>query len=178
MIDTLENRIEARTGFFAGRVTCRLTDHHLEIPNGTEVTRIAYGDLSSVRIARQGTRRVVLALATTNGRQLKMRLGSPSSEKAIKGFAGSLIRRVALIAPETPLLLGPSRRQRLAGWTGLTVSILILVAVGATLLTGGPIGPILLPLGIALVNLATVIPVLQAGRPRHGVVSAPPVNLF
>jgi hypothetical protein len=178
MIDTSTNQIEARTGFFVRRVTCRLTGEHVEIKGGPQTTRIRYGDLVSIRIARQGARRTVIEFCTTGGQKIQLRLAPRSaSDQTAQGFIRSLVSRIAKVAPETPLHLGPSRRQRVAAWIGLVASVAILTGADWSLVTDGSIGPLLLPIGIALANLGVIIPILQAGSPRHCVVSAAPATL-
>ncbi|TCP58539.1 hypothetical protein EV663_12215 [Rhodovulum bhavnagarense] len=177
MSETPQNQIDARIGFFAGRVTCRLTDHHVEILNGVQVTRIAYGDIATIRIARQDGRRTILELQTTGGQTKQLRHVPPSGPEAAADFLRSLILHVAQVAPDTPLRLGPNRRQQVAAWIGVVASVAILLGAGWSLITGGTVVPLLLPIGIALVNLAVVIPILQAGRSRDCIVSEAPANL-
>jgi hypothetical protein len=124
MSGTPRQQIDARTSFFTRRVSCGLTDHHVEILDGAQATRIGYGDLSSVRLFRHGTRRIVLDLTSANGTTTRLRLvPSFGSDEKVAGFKRSLVESVARVAPETPLLLGPSRWQWLAAWIDLVVSV-------------------------------------------------------
>lgn len=164
MIDAPFEQIEVRAGFFARRGTCRLTDQHVEILNGARVNRIKYVYLAAIRIAQQGEWRTVLGLSTTSGQNIQLRLVRPSGSEAAADFMRSLISRVAQVAPEIPLRLGPSRGQRVAAWVGLVTSVAILFGAGWTLFTGGPVGLVLLPLGIALVNLRVVVWILKTGQ--------------
>ena len=60
----------------------------------------------------------------------------------------------------------PRRRwQWLAAWLGLVVSSVILVTAGWLLLNGSDLAELALPVAIAAVNLAIVLPVVRAGRP-------------
>lgn len=65
----------------------------------------------------------------------------------------------------------PGRRQRVAAWVGLLASVAIVFGAGWSLVTGGPIGPLLLPMSNALANFAVLIPMRQARRLRHRIVS-------
>jgi hypothetical protein len=114
----------------------------------------------------------LLRLVSRNGQKTTLRLSSSShSGEEITVFTTALVDRVARVAPQTSLHLGPSQRQWIAARVGMILSGLILIATVWTLATGGPVGPLLLPIGIALVNLAIFVPILKAGRPREHVVS-------
>ena len=140
----------------------------MEILAGARTSRVGYGELSSVRVHRQPPGKAVLGLVSRNGEKTTLRLTPSSrSDAEIASFTGALLDRVAQADPMTPLHLGPSRRQWVAAWIGLVVSGAILVAAGWTLASAGAVGPLLLPVGIALVNLAVVVPILTSGRPRE-----------
>jgi hypothetical protein len=179
MPDPACRQIDARIGLFAKRVTCRLSDSHLVIGHDTQATRIGYSDLLSIRIARHGPRRAFLGLTLPGGEELLLRLTQPSGQgDAVAALTTSLISRVAEVAPETHLRLGPRRRQWVAAWIGLAASAAIVVGAGWSLFTDGGIAPVLLPLGVALANLGVVVPILQAGPPRDCVVSTAPATLL
>jgi hypothetical protein len=178
MSETPCHLIDAHIGFFARRVTCRLLDDHVEILNGTRATRIGYRDLSSISLFRQSARRTIVGLTSTAGTTTRIRLASSSgSDDKVAAFTRSLVESVARVAPQTPLRLGPDRRQWIAAWIGLAASVAILLGAAWAFFVGTPMGPVLLPVGIGLVNLAVVVPILQSGRPRHCVVNTAPVTL-
>lgn len=177
MFETPQNQIDACIGFFARRITCRLTDDRIEILTGAQVTPIPYRHTATIRIARQGGQRTVLELQTFGGQTKQLRLVPPSGPEAAADFMRSLILRVTQVAPETVLRIGPSRRQRVAAWIGLVASVAILLGTGWSLITGGSVVSLLLPISIALINLAVVTPILQAGRSRDCIVSEALANL-
>lgn len=178
MSETPFHCVDAHVGFFPIRATCRLMDDHIEILNGTRATRIGYGDLSTISLFRQAARRTMIGLTCKSGRTTRFRLASSSgSDEKVVAFTRSLVESVARVAPETPLVLGPNRRQWFAAWIGVAASIAILLGAVWALLSEAPVGPVLLPVSIGLVNLAVVVPILRAGRPRHCVVAAAPTTL-
>lgn len=178
MSETPCHQLDAHIGFFARRVTFRLTDDHVEILDGKRATRIDYWDLSSVSFFRQAARRTIVGLTCKTGKTTRFRLASSSgSDEKLAAFTRFLVESVARVAPETPLLLGPNRRQWIAAWIGLAASVTILLGAVWALFAETPVGPVLLPVSIGLVNLAVVLPILQAGRPRQCVVSTAPVTL-
>ena len=178
MSETPCHQIDAHIGLFARHVTCRLMDDHVEILNGTRALRIGYGDLSSISLFRQAARRTIVGLTCKAGITTRLRLVSSSgSDEKVVAFTKSLVARVARVAPDTPLLLGPNRRQWLAAWIGLAASVAILLGAIWALFAEAPIGPVLLPVSIGLVNLAVVVPILRTGRPRHCVVASAPITL-
>lgn len=160
--------MEARAGFFGERGNCRLTQDQLELRCGSKTKRIRYADLSSVSVYRPAPGRAVLGLFSRKGSKTTIRLTPHSrSGEEVSAFTASLVDRVARVAPMTPLLLGPSRRQWIAAWVGVIVSGAILLTLGWTLATGSAVGPLLMPVGIALANLVVVAPILMSGRPRE-----------
>jgi len=52
----------------------------------------------------------------------------------------------------------------LLAWAGIWSSFVFLAW---SLLAGGQIRPMLMPVGIALVNLAVVVPIVRSGKPRQ-----------
>ena len=85
----------------------------------------------------------------------------------IDDFMKSLLKRVAVASPETAYVSGPSRTQWIASWIGVLASGAVLLLVAWSLSAGRQIGPMLMPVGIALVNLAVVVPILRSGKPRR-----------
>ena len=67
--------------------------------------------------------------------------------------------------------------MRLAAWIGLVAAVSILIGAIWVLLANYPCDSLLLPVGIALVNLTRVIPTVRSGRSRHCLVSTAPVTL-
>jgi len=178
MSETPFHQIDAHVGFFPRRVTCKLMDDHVEILNGTKATRIGYGDLSTISLFRQAARRTIVGLTRKSGRTTRFRLTSSSgSDEMVVAFTRSLVESVARVAPETPLVLGPNRRQWFAAWIGFAASVAILLGAVWAVLSEAPIGPVLLPVSIGLVNLPVVVPILRVGRPRHCAVAAAPSTL-
>lgn len=166
-----DREIEARGGFPARPMICRLGEEQLEILAGAQTSRVGYGELASLRVHSHPSGKAVLGLVSRNGEKTTLRLTPSSrSDAEIASFTGALLDRVAQADPMTPLHLGPSRRQWVAAWIGLVVSCAILVAAGLTIAAASAVGPLLLPVGIALVNLGVVVPILKSGRPREQVV--------
>ncbi len=160
--------MEARAGFFGKRGICRLTRDHVELLRGSRTIRIGYGELSSVWVYRPAPGRAVLGLVARKGPKITDRLTPFSrSDEEVSAFMAALVERVARAAPMTPLHLGPSRRQWIAAWIGAFVSGAILLAAGWALAAGGAAGPLLPPVGIAVVNLVVAAPILKSGRPHE-----------
>ena len=158
--------MEARAGFFGKSAACRLTQEHVDLTQGGQTRRIGYAALSAVRIHRHRPGQAMLGLSSGD-ETVTIRLVPPSrSEEEIAAFTAALIDRVAQVAPTTPLQQGPSRLQWIAAWIGVIVSGAILLASVWTLAIGGAVGPLLLPVGIALANFGVVLPILKAGKPR------------
>lgn len=179
MSETPCHQIDAHLGFFSRRVTCRLMDDHVEILHGTQATRIGYKEISSISFFRKATRRSIVVLMCKTGKTKRFRVVSSSgSDEKIVAFARSLVERVSYVAPETPLLVGPTRRQWIAAWIGLVTSVGILFGAAWAFFAQAPIGQVLLPVSVGLVNLAVVLPILRAGRPWHCLVSTAPANLI
>lgn len=165
----MQNReIRAGLGFFNRPVVCPIAEDGLEIARGADVTRIGYDVLSEIRFHRRGAGRAVLGVRTSNGNTNTLRLASsPDPNRAIEDFVKSLLKRVALSSPGAAFVSGPSRTQWIASWIGVLASGAVLLLSAWSLVAGGQIGPILMPVGIALVNLAVVVPILRSGKPRQ-----------
>lgn len=163
--------IEARVGFFGKSVICRLSKDHVELLRGELTSRIGYPDLSSVRVFRAVPGQAVIGLVCQNGSKTTIRLApSSGSDGEISAFTTALVNRVARVAPMTRLHLGPSRRQWIIAWVGVIVSSVILLASVWSFAREGSVGSLLLPLGIAMVNLVVVMPIVKSERPREQVV--------
>jgi hypothetical protein len=123
--------------------------------------------LSEIRFHRRGAGRAVLGVRTSDGNTTTLRLmASPGSNGVIDDFVKSLLKRVALSSPETAFVSGPSQTQWIASRIGVLASGAILLLAAWSLSAGGQIGPMLMPVGIALVNLTVVVPILRSGKPR------------
>ncbi len=168
MTDKQNHEIPAGIGFFNRPVVCRIAEDELEIARGADVTRISYDILSEIRFHRRGAGRAVLGVQTSDGNTMTLRLmATPGSNGVIDDFVKSLLKRVAHSSPETALVSGPSRTQWIASWIGVLASGAILLFSAWSLIAGGQIGPMLMPVGIALVNVAVVVPILRSGKPRQ-----------
>lgn len=168
MTDTQNHEIRAGLGFFNRPAVCRIAEEGLEIVRGADVARIGYDMLSEIRFHRRGAGRAVLVARTSDGNTTTLRLmATPALEGVIDDFVKTLLKRVALSSPETAFVSGPSRTQWIASWIGGFASGAVLLLAAWSLSDGGQIGPMLMPVGIALVNLAVVVPILRSGKPRQ-----------
>lgn len=169
----------ARIGLLKADVICRLEDDALSIIRGSGVTRIGYTHLAAIRFQRMTSRRAVLVLTPVDGRGLTLVLstGGPAMPKIIQGVT-ALIAAVARLAPHAPLWIGPSRRQWLAACVAAVASGLVFVVVAGNLWLGQGLGPMVLPMAVASINLTVVWPILRAGRPRPVPVGQAPDPLF
>jgi len=151
MSDMQNREIRAGLGSFNRPVVCRIAEDGLEIARGADVTRIGYDALSEIRFHRRGAGRAVLGIRTLDGNTTTLRLmAAHASNGPIDDFVKSLLERVALSSPGAAFVSGPSRTQWIASWIGVLAS-----------------GAVLLSVGIALVNLAIVVPILWSGKPRQ-----------
>jgi len=168
MTDTQNREIRAGLGVLNRPAVCRIADEGLEIARGTDVTRIGYNMLSEIRFLRRGAGRAVLGVRTSDGNTTTLRLmAAHGSKSAIDDFVKTLLERVALSSPGAAFVSGPSRTQWIASWIGVLASGAVLLLSAWSLVAGGQIGPMLMPVGIALVNLAVVVPILRSGKPRR-----------
>jgi hypothetical protein len=168
MTDTQNREIRAGLGVLNRPAVCRIADEGLEIARGTDVTRIGYDTLSEIRFHRRGAGRAVLGVRTSDGNTTTLRLMAAHGFKsAIDDFVKSFLKRVALSSPGAAFVSGPSRTQWIASWIGVLASGAVLLLSAWSLVDGGQIGPMLMPVGIALVNLAVVVPILRSGKPRQ-----------
>lgn len=178
LTDMQTHEIRARTGFFNRSVTCRFSENGMELVQDRDVKRIGYDKLSEIRFHRRGAGRSVLRLKTSQGDMATLRLMlDGSSDRGIDDFVKSFLQRVAQSSPQTPVVIGPSRLQWLASWIGVVASGAILLLAAWSLLVGGQIGALLMPVGIALVNLVIVVPILRSGPTRHYTVADAPAAL-
>ena len=158
----------ASFGFFNSRVTCRHGEACLEILRDGDVTRISYDQFSEIRYSRRGSRQAVLSVQTSEGTTTTLRfVPEAASSMEADVFVKSLLDRVVHISPTTRFVIGPSQTQWVASWVGLFASGAVLAVTMWNLSAGGQFGTLLLPVGIALVNLAVVLPILRSGRPRR-----------
>jgi hypothetical protein len=110
----------------------------------------------------------VLGVRTSDGNTTTLRLmATPGPNGVIDDFVKSLLKRVTLSSPETAFVSGPSQTQWIASWIGVLASGAVLLLAAWSLSAGGQIGPMLMPVGVALVNLAVVVPILRSGKPRQ-----------
>jgi hypothetical protein len=168
MSDMQNREIRAGLGSFNRPVVCRIAEDGLEIARGADVTRIGYDALSEIRFHRRGAGRAVLGIRTLDGNTTTLRLmAAHASNGPIDDFVKSLLERVALSSPGAAFVSGPSRTQWIASWIGVLASGAVLLLSAWSLAAGGQIGPMLMPVGIALVNLAIVVPILWSGKPRQ-----------
>jgi hypothetical protein len=168
MSDIQNREIRAGLGFFNRPVVCRIAEDGLEIARGADVTRVGYDVLSEIRFHRRGAGRAVLGVRTSDGNATTLKLmATHASNGAIDDFMKSLLKRVAVASPETAYVSGPSQTQWIASWIGVLASGAVLLLVAWSLSAGRQIGPMLMPVGIALVNLAVVVPILRSGKPRR-----------
>lgn len=168
MTDKQSVEIEAGTGFFNRQVTCRIAESGLEMLRDGDVIRIGYDGFTEIRARRHGSGRPVLCLLTSDGMRIMLNFKvHPAASSKVNTFVKSLLRRVASCAPATRFVLGASQFQWVASWVGGLASGAVLAVAAQSLLVEGQLGPILLPVGIALVNLSVVFPILQSGRPRR-----------
>ena len=168
MTGTQSRESRAGLGVFNRPAVCRIAEEGLEIARGTDVTRIGYDMLSEIRFHRRGVGGAVLRVRTSDGNTATLRLmATHASDGAIDDFVKSLLKRVALSSPGAAFVFGPSRTQWIAYWSGVLASGTVLLLSACSLVAGGQIEPILMPVGIALVNLAVVVPILRSGKPRQ-----------
>jgi hypothetical protein len=168
MTDMQNREIRAGLGLFNRPAVCRIAEEWLEITRGADVTRISYNMLSEIRFHRRGAGRAVLGVRTSEGNTTTLRLmATHGPDGMIDDFTKSLLKRVALTSPETAYVSGPSQTQWIASWIGVLASGAVLLLAAWSLSAGGQIGPMLMPVGIALVNLAVVVPILRSGKPRR-----------
>ena len=168
----------ASIGFFNSRVTCRHGEACLEILRDGDVTRISYDQFSELRYARRGSGQAVLSVQTLEGTTTKLRfVPEAESSMEVDDFVKSLIDRVAHKSPTTRFVIGPSQTQWVASWVGLFASGAVLALAMWNLSAGGQFGSLLLPVGIALVNLAVVLPILRSGRPRRYTAANAPAEI-
>jgi len=168
MTDKQNHEICAGIGFFKRPVVCRIAEDGLEIAHGADVTPISYAMLSEIRLHRRGAGRAVLGVRTSDGNTRTLRLmATPAPNGVIDDFVKSLLNRVALASPGTKFVSGPSQTQWIASWIGVLASGAVLLLASLNLSAGGQSGPMLMPVGIAFVNLAVVVPILRSGKPRQ-----------
>ena len=176
MSDSRNHAISARAGFFKVSVTCSLQDDGLSILRGTAVSRIGYDAIRAIRFHRHAPKRAVLVLTPSSGRDVSFLLQQGRKcDREITDFVTALVARVARAAPQTCLVIGPSRRQWVASWVGVLVSGLVLSIAAWSGLAGRPLGSLAMPIAVALVNLGVVLPILRSGKPRHHRVSDAPI---
>jgi hypothetical protein len=168
MSDIQNHEIRGGIGFFNRPAVCRIAEDGLEIARGTDVTRIGYEMLSEIRFHRRGVGRAVLGVRTSEGNTTTLRLtATPGPNDVIDDFMKSFRKRVVLSSPGAAFVSGPSQTQWIASWIGVLASGAVLLLAAWSLSAGGQIGPTLMPVGIALVNLAVVVPILRSGKPRR-----------
>jgi hypothetical protein len=168
MADKQYHEIRAGIGLFNRPVVCRIAEDGLEIARGADLTRISYNMLSEIRFHQRGAGRTVLGVRTSDGNTTTLRLMStPGPNGVIDDFVKSLLKRVALSSPGTAFVSGPSRTQWIASWIGVLASGAVFLLSTWSLVVGDQIWPMLMPVGIALVNLAFVLPILRSGKPRR-----------
>jgi hypothetical protein len=168
MTDTQNRELRAGLRFFNRPAVCRIAEEGLEIVRGTDVARIGYDMLSEIRFHRRGAGRAVLGVRTSDGNTTTLRLmAKHAPEGAIDDFVKTLLKRVALSSPGAAFVSGASRTQWVASWIGVLASGAVLLLSAWSLVACGQIEPTLMPVGIALVNLAVVIPILRSGKPRQ-----------
>lgn len=162
------DEISAGTGFLNRVVTCRTAEAGLEILRDSHTTRIGYDACAVIRFDRGGSGRAALSVKTSEGATTTFRfVPETASAVGIDDFVKSLLQRVAPVSPTTRFVIGPTRTQWLASWVGVLASGVVLLFAAGSLLADRHFGPLLLPVGIALVNLAVVLPIVRSGGPRH-----------
>ena len=167
MLSTTEMELTGRSAVLGRDITLRMADEGLEIRRGSEVSRVDYGRLAAIGFNARAPLRLSLtiSLGDNAARTLRLRYRATTAERA-GSFVRSLVARVAKVQPTMPVVLGPSRLQWLASWIGLLASAAILVVAAWNTLTGAPLSAVLVPISIAAVNLAVVVPILRAGPSR------------
>lgn len=177
-MDTQYHEIRAGIGFFNRTVACRISEDGFEIARDGDVTRIGYDAIAKIRFYRHASGRSFLKLEIVAGTVATLKLTPKSTAgRGIDGFVQSLLQRVASSSPATQVVFGPSRTQWTASWIGALVSGAVILFASWSLLAGGQIGPVLMPVGIALVNLVIVVPILRSGQPRHYTAADAPAAL-
>ncbi|MCR9148582.1 MAG: hypothetical protein NXH83_00265 [Rhodobacteraceae bacterium] len=167
MLSATEAELTGRSSFLGRDITLRLADEGLEIRRGSEVSRVDYGRLAAIGLGARAPLRLALTISPADGTARTLRLRcTASSDAGARSFVRSLIARVAAVQPTMPVVLGPSRLQWLASWIGLLASAVILIVAAWATLTGAPLSAVLVPVSIAAVNLAVVVPILRAGPAR------------
>lgn len=168
MTDMQNDEISSRTGFLNRTVTCRVTEVGLEIQSDGDIALIGYDGFTEIRFDRRGSGRAVLIVKTSEGTTTTLRFVSEAaSAMEIDDFVKSLLERAARLSPTTRFVIGPSQTKWVASWVGLFASGAVLAAATWSVSAGGQFGSVLLPVGVALVNLAVVLPILRSGRPRR-----------
>ena len=168
MTDVQNDKIRATTGFFNRAVTCRVTEASLEIQRDGDTAWIGYDAFSVIRYHRRVSGRAVLSLTISDGTKMTLRFApEAASAVEIEDFVKSLRHRIAGSSPTTRFVIGPSQTQWVASWIGLFASGAVLAAATWSVSAGGRFGYVLLPAGVALVNLAVVLPILRSGQPRR-----------
>lgn len=162
------DEISVRTGVLNRSVTCRIAEAGLDVLRDGHTTRFGYDRLSEIRFYRRGSGRAVLSVQTSDGTTTTLRfVPEAASAMEIGDFVKSLLQRVARVSPTTRFVIGPTRMQWVASWVGVLASSAVLLFAAWSLLADRHFGPLLLPVGIALVNLAVVLPIVRSGRPCH-----------
>lgn len=175
MRDKQNDEISVRTGFLNRSVTCRTAEAGLEVLCNGHTTRFGYDRFSEIRLDRRVSGRAVLSIKASDGATTTFRfVPEAASAMAIDDFVKSLLQRVARVSPTTRFVIGPSRSQWVASWVGVLASSAVLLYAAFSLLADRHFGSLLLPVGIALVNLAVVLPIVRSGRPRHSLVADAP----
>lgn len=168
MTDMENDEISVRTGFLNRSVTCRIAEAGLEVLRNGQITWIGYDRFSAIRFDRRVSGRAVLSVKTSEGATTTFRsVPETASAMEIDDFVKSLLQRVACVSPTTRFVIGPSRLQWVASWVGVLASGAVLLFAAWSLLADQHFGPLLLPVGIALVNLAVVLPIVRSGKPHH-----------
>jgi hypothetical protein len=168
MTDVKNDEIHSTTGFLNRSVTCRIAKAGLEVLRDGHTTLIGYDGFTEIRFDRRGSGRAVLIVKTSEGTTTTLRfVPEAAAAMEIDDFVKSLIDRVGHLSPKTRFVIGPSQTQWVASWGGLFASGAVLAATAWSVSAGGQLGSVLLPVGVALVNLAVVLPILRSGRPRR-----------
>lgn len=168
MTEMQNDEISARTGFLNRSVMCRIAEAGLEVLRDGKTTRIGYDGFTEIRLDRRGSGRAALSFKTLEGATTTLRfLPEAASAVGIDDFVKSLLQRVAGVSPKTRFVMGPTRSQWVASLVGVLASCAVLLFAAGSLLSDRHFGPLFLPVGIALVNLAVVLPIVRSGKPRH-----------
>lgn len=168
MSDTLQQlRFAAPRGPFGGADIFLLEPGRLvrQGPAGEKVLPFEAIAGISWLTARSGPDRMILR--SRDGTRMVLREGAGADRSRLAPFARTLLQRIGDAGLRVPCAHGPGRIAWIAGWIGLAVSLLILVAAAVALAGGQGPGALALPVGIAAVNLAVVFPVVRGGAPRN-----------